>query len=183
MLRNRSTVSKLYAAGKHAVIFSGCHGIDRFLDSIIPGTACFRMVNGGFSLHAEPVRDLHIRCQIIGRCKRARLTMKIEIHVLRIYAGILHRFQSCVSIHFSLCQSIRFRIVHRVHERSTSNADDGYSSAVRMNRRLVHHNIHFPVLTFSLIASVFRTVSAVPFFRYTTSSSFLNHIHYIRDEI
>ena len=143
MLRNRSAVAKLYTPGKHTVIFSGRHGINCLFNRVVSGAAGLRMMNGCLALHAEPVRDLHVRCQIVGRCKRTCLTMEIEIHVLRIYTGILHRFQSRIAIHFSFCQSIRFRIVHRIHKRSTSNANDGYSSAVRMNRRFVHNNIHF----------------------------------------
>ena len=64
--RGRGAVPELNCSGEDAVVFPGCHCVDRLLNGKIAGTACLRVVDGTFSLHPEPVCHLNIGCQIVG---------------------------------------------------------------------------------------------------------------------
>ena len=128
--RSRDAVAEFHTSCQNTVIFSGSDCIDCLLDRQISGTACFGMVDRSFSFHTEPVSDLDVRSQIVGSVQRTCLSMEIKIHILRIYSCIFHRFERGISEQFSLCQTVRLRIVHCIHKRSTADTDDGNASLI-----------------------------------------------------
>ena len=64
--RRRGAVPELNCSGEDAVVFPGCHCVDRLLDCKITCAACLGVVDGAFSLHPEPVGHLHIGRQVVG---------------------------------------------------------------------------------------------------------------------
>ena len=130
MVRNRITVTEFHAAREHAVVFAGGYCVHRLFQCIVTGTAGLGMMDRSLSLHTKPVSDLDIRGQIVGSCKRACLSMEIEIHVPGIHPCIFHCLKGGIPEHLAFCKAICLRVVNCVHERRASHSDDGDASHI-----------------------------------------------------
>ena len=140
MVAHGDSITEFNTAGEDAVVLTGSNGIDRFFNRVITGAAGLGMMYGSLTLHAEPVRNLNVRGQIVGAVERGSLSVEVEIHILRTDTGIFHRFQRRITEHLAFCETICLLPINRIHERRAPDANDGNRSQVRIDLSLVHNS-------------------------------------------
>ena len=164
------------ASGQYDVISTAGYRKHCFFQCNITGTAAFRVGQGAFASHSEPVRHLQVGRDAVVHNMRIGTTVEEELYVSGLNTCVRHRVKRRISEEFPVGQSLIGRVLNTVEERGCADSDDGDASHIPAEFHIGQHD--------SLLFTFIRSASAFPPQRILCISSFLcAFLHLVHDVV